>query len=565
MKSLVFTLFLSAALFAQNQYPTDYFRAPLDIPLFLSGSFGELRANHFHAGLDFKTQQKEGWPVHAAADGYVVRIKISPYGYGKAIYVNHPNGFTTVYGHLSKANGAIEAYIKAAQYAQQNFEVELFPKPEELPVLKGDTIAFSGNTGGSGGPHLHFEIRDTFTEKILNPMLFGFMAKVADTRKPIITALMAYPIGTESLINQCHKPLAINVALQPDGNYIADKILVKGKVGFGIGAYDVTDSNYTKSGIFSVQAFANGNQSFGYQFDTFAFDEGRYVNALLDYSRFKNTGMRIQQLYMERPYPLSIIRSDDKNGILEAVPNLSQTYKIKVADAHSNEVNIDVPLDFSDLPAVDATPDVKKTPYYLKSGNDNNYSKDDVSVFIPADTFYDDFYLNFDVKNGKLTLQDDSVPVQKNMTITFTDTKSAEADKDKMFIASLDGKKLSYNPTTRKGNVFTSYTKNLGEFVLAKDTIAPTIKAVNFKEGKWLSKQNTLVLSIRDNLSGVKTYNGTLNGKWILFEYDYKTRSITHFFDDGIFEDGRNDLKVTVSDNVGNSAIFETHFFRKKQ
>ncbi len=565
MKTRLLLLLLSAGLFAQNPYPTDYFRSPLDIPLFLSGSFGELRANHFHAGLDFKTQQKEGWPVHASADGYVARIKISPYGYGKAIYINHPNGFTTVYGHLSKANGMIEEYIKKAQYEQQNFEVELFPKAGELPLLKGDTIAFSGNTGGSGGPHLHFEIRNTVTEKILNPMLFGFDRMISDARLPVVNTLMVYPIGEESIVNQCRKPLAVNMSLQPDGSYIADKVLVKGKVGFGISAYDLTDSNYSKSGIYQVEATANGNPVFGYQFDTFAFDEGRYVNALLDYTRFKNTGMRIQQLYMERPYPLSIIRTDRGNGIIEAIPNLAQTYKIKISDAHQNSVSVDVPVEYSELPAIDQKIERKMTPYFLKAGNDNNYTKDNVSVFIPANTFYDDFYLNFDVQDGKLTLADDSIAVQSNFTVSFEDTVSSEKDREKMFIASADGKKLSYNATTRKGNFFTTYTKNLGQFVLAKDTIAPTIAVLNFKEGKWLSRQNTLELTIRDNLSGIKTYNGWLNGQWILFEYDYKSRKITHYFNDNIFQDGRNDLKVVVSDNVGNSAIFETHFFRKKQ
>ncbi|MGK4567379.1 M23 family metallopeptidase [Flavobacterium sp. 3HN19-14] len=150
MKQFLFMLFATCALSAQNQYPKDYFRSPLDIPLFLSGNFGELRANHFHTGLDFKTQQKTGFPVFAAADGHISRIKISSYGYGKAIYIDHPNGYTTVYGHLSQASPEIEAYIKAAQYKQKSFEVEMFPKPDELPVKKGDTIAFSGNTGGSG-------------------------------------------------------------------------------------------------------------------------------------------------------------------------------------------------------------------------------------------------------------------------------------------------------------------------------------------------------------------------------------------------------------------------------
>ena len=167
-------LFISLPLIAQNEYPKDYFKAPLDIRLSLSGSFGELRSNHFHTGLDFKTNQKEGLNVYASADGYVSRIKISSYGYGKAIYVTHPNGYTSVYGHLKEGVGKIQDYIKMAHYKEKAFEIELFLKPDELVVKQGEIIALSGNTGGSGGPHLHFEIRDTQSEKPINPLLFGF-------------------------------------------------------------------------------------------------------------------------------------------------------------------------------------------------------------------------------------------------------------------------------------------------------------------------------------------------------------------------------------------------------
>lgn len=564
MRFRLLFLFLSASLFAQNQYPADYFRSPLDIPLFLSGSFGELRSNHFHTGLDFKTQQKEGWNVYAAADGYISRIKISTYGYGKAIYITHPNGYTTVYGHLSRANGAIEAYIKDTHYKQQAYEIEMFPTPDQFPIKKGDIIAFSGNTGGSGGPHLHFEVRETISEKIVNPMLFGFDTKVADTKVPVVTSLIAYPLTDDSSVNQSQKPLVINLSLQPDGSYIAGKIEAKGKIGLGISAYDQTDMNYSKSGIFKVQTYSNGNPVFGYQFDIFGFDEGRYVNALLDYNRFRKTGVRIQKLFMTTPYPFSIIRADANNGIIDVEPNLTQVCKIEVSDFHNNKVIIDVPIVYSALPVVTPKEEIKKTNFLLKAKSDNNYKKDNMSVFIPANTFYEDFYLNFDVRDNVLYLQDDSVPVHTNFTITIEDTLSTEAEKEKMFIASIDGKKLSYNPTKRKGNMFTGYTKNLGQFTLAKDTTAPKITPVNFKEGKWISTQKTIQFTISDNLSGINTYNGYLNGKWILFEFDYKTKKLTHYFDDGIFTDGRNDLKLVVSDNVGNSTIFETHFFRKK-
>lgn len=564
MKTHFFFLLFSFGLFAQNPYPTDYFRSPLDIPLLLSGSFGELRSNHFHSGLDFKTQQKEGFPVYAAADGYISRIKISAYGYGKAIYIDHPNGFTTVYGHLAEANGAIAEYIKKTHYKEESFEIEMFPGANELPVKKGDIIAFSGNTGGSAGPHLHFEFRDTKSERIINPMFFGFDKLIADTKKPVLTTLMAYPIDENSSVNQSQRPIPISVTQQPNGNYTVDKVLANGKIGFGISAYDVFDFTYNKNGLFKVQTYANGSEFFGYKFDSFAFDESRFINALLDFSRFKKTGVRIQKLFMAPPFGLSIITPGGDNGVFEVKPNMTFLGKIEFSDFNGNAINIDIPIEYSDLPPTVMKEEIRKTDYLLAAKNDNNYAKDGISVFVPANTFYSDFYLDFDVKDGILTFGDDSVPVHSNFTVTFDGSAIPDADRDKTFIASVEGKRLGYNATIRKDKTFTAYTKNLGKFVLAKDTIAPKITPVNVKEGKWLSKQNSLQFGISDTMSGLKEFKGYLNGKWILFEFDYKTKKITHMFDETFLVDGRNELKMTLTDNVGNSTIFETHFFRKK-
>lgn len=561
--SLLFLLF-TISVFGQNDYPKDYFRSPLDIPLYLSGTFGELRGNHFHTGLDFKTQQKEGLNVYAAADGYVSRIKISTWGYGKAIYITHPNGYTTVYGHLQKASPVIEAYIKKKQYEQKSFEVEMFPAENELVVKKGDIIALSGNSGGSGGPHLHFEFRDSKTEKIINPMLFGFDIQIKDTKPPVINSLVVYPIGDSSSVNQIQKPIEINLSQQNDGSYIAEKLMAKGKIGFGVNTYDLFDNSYNKNGVFKVEGLCNGKPFFGYQFDTFAFDEGRYINALIDYPRYKRTGQRVQKLFMVEPYLLSIITSNNTYGMIDVVPNLYQNFQVEVSDFNKNKSVINIPIEYSALP-VKVAKEEKRSGFLLKSRKDNSYTKDNVTVFIPAGTFYEDFYIDFDVKDSILYLHNETVPVHNNMTITFEDKVSSEADKSKMFIASKQGKRLGFNKTTRKGNVFTTYTKDLGQFVLAKDTIAPKISNPNFVEGKWISKQPFLEIYISDNMSGIAEYNGYLNGKWILLEYDYKTRKLSYNFEDNISDEGRNDLKIVVSDNMGNSATFESHFFRSQQ
>ena len=557
-----FLFFYAFTTVAQITYPKDYFRSPLDIPMQLSGNFGEFRPNHFHAGFDFKTMQKEGLNIYAVADGYVSRIKISTVGNGKTIYIDHPNGYTSVYAHLQRSLGKIEEYIKRAHYKEQAYEIELFPNPEDLIVKKGDTIALSGNTGGSEGPHLHFEFRDTQTEKVINPYFFGFDSFMKDTKKPQISSLVVYPINENSVVNQSKRPVNLNLSLMADGSYLSQKVLAKGRIGFGIQSYDVFDFSYDKYGLFKVQTFLNGSPSFGYQLDTFSFDETKYINAFIDFYKYKKTKQRIQKLFMQNPYPLSIIRSDLNYGIIEVSSNFTNLYRIEVSDFYGNTTAISIPIQYA-VDEAKITEEVVKTPYLLKAKTDSNFEKDNGSVFFPAGTFYDDFYLDFDVKDNVMTVHNDLVAVNNAFQVTIID--SSAVNDEKTFIASLKENKLSYNSTKRKENTFTTYTKKLGQFILAKDTIAPKISIAKPIDGKWLSNQKTVQLTISDALSGIKSYNGFLNGKWILFEYENKTNTITHYFDDGIVAEGKNDLKVVVTDNVGNSTIFETQFFRSQK
>jgi murein DD-endopeptidase MepM/ murein hydrolase activator NlpD len=563
MRLSILTLLISNFIFAQAQYPKDYFRPPLDIPMQLSGNFGELRPNHFHAGFDLKTNQREGLNVYAIADGYVSRIKISTFGNGKCIYVTHPNGYTSVYGHLQNTVGAIQDYVKKEHYAAKAYEIEVFPKPNELPVTKGQLIALSGNTGSSEGPHLHFEIRDSKTEFVINPIFFGFDKNINDSKKPTISSLYVYPL-LNATVNQSKQPLLLNMALQKDGTYLAGKVKTNGKIGFGINAVDTDDVSFNKNGVFNVSTFVNGNQNYNYQFNTYSFDEMRYINALIDYPRYKKSGQRIQKLFMDEPFALSIIKTDSLRGIITAEPNLETLYRIEVSDYFGNQSTINVPVEYDT-----ASPIVKEEPitskYFIRYNKDSNFEKENMSVFFPAGTFYDDFNMNFDVKNNRIYIHDDTVPVHSNFTITIKDSTYAESLKDKLFVARISGKSNTYNGTLRKGNVYTSKAKVLGQYGLVLDTIPPVITIAKPIQDKWISDVKKIEFSIGDSLSGIKSYNGYLNGSWVLFEYENKTRKITHVFDDAFLAEGANDLKIEVIDNVGNSTIFETRFFRSQQ
>ncbi|MES2410198.1 MAG: M23 family metallopeptidase [Bacteroidota bacterium] len=564
MKNFGFLLLFSLISLGQNQYPKDYFRSPLDIPLQLSGNFGELRPNHIHSGFDCKTQKKEGFNVYAVADGYISRIKISEFGYGKAIYITHPNGYTTVYGHLQSGYRVIEKAIKKEQYKAKSYEIDITLQPNELTVSKGDIIGISGNTGGSEGPHLHFEIRDTQSEKVINPLYFGFDAMIPDSKRPVIKSLWVYPLDKNSVVNGFKRPISVSLSLQNDGSYLAEGISATGTIGFGITTTDSDDVSWHSNGIFRVQTLINGKTDFGYKFDTFDFEETRLVNMLIDYARYKEQGQRVQKLFMENPYPLSIIKPGSNNGIIAVPGNVFQSYRIDITDFSQNTTKVFIPIQFSPVPAV-VTEVPITSKYFVKAKNENIFSLENVTVNFPANTFYDNFYMNFEAKKGTVKIHEDIVPAFTNFSITFEDSITPQKDREKMFIGAVSGKRISYYHTKRYKNSFTIYTKYLGEYRLIKDGVPPKIKSDRHIGGKWISDINELKFTISDALSGIKSYDGYLNGEWILLEYEPKTKKLIHRFSDGIVDEGKNDLKVVITDNVGNSTIFETQFFRSQK
>lgn len=559
--SIVFVLIGLQIDFAQSEYPQDYFRSPLEIPLVLSGTFGELRSNHFHSGMDIKTQQRQGLKVYAAADGYVSRIKISHFGYGKALYITHPNGYTTVYAHLKSFEETIERYIKKLQYEAESYEIEVFPKPDELKISKGEVIALSGNTGSSGGPHLHFEIRDN-QERPINPMLFGLKAK--DSKKPFISSIYAYPKNENSFINGENKRVELRLIPHKNGDYSVENIDAYGDIGFGIETYDQLDLANNKNGVSNIQSFFNGNKNFEIDFRRFSFSESKHINRLIDYEIYKTKRNRIQKLFVEPKNPLSLYKNVSNNGYLSIEDSTASVLKIRVKDFNDNDTWITIPISGKKIEPKSIFDDLKPLQY-IHADQVNSLQKGNFSIFFPKNTFYDDMYLDFNVDCDTLLLHRDVVPLMKHYTISYDIGNYKGEDKDKLFIANLYGyyKNPRYIKTTRKGDVLSAKTKTLGSFALYADMEPPTILPINFSDGKWMSKKRYLKLKITDDLSGISNYRATVNGKWILMEYDYKTNMLVHDFNDNVITDTENKLKVIVTDNVGNSSTFEATFYRK--
>ncbi|TMU57149.1 M23 family metallopeptidase [Flagellimonas algicola] len=554
-------LLLSPFLPAQEKYPQDTFQSPLDIPLVLAGTFGELRSNHFHSGIDIKTQRRQGLPVLAIADGTVTRIKVSLWGYGKALYVAHPNGYTSVYAHLQKFGPEIESYIKDIQYKKQSFEVEVFPDYGELKVTKGSTIAYSGNTGGSSGPHLHFEIRSSVTEKPTNPLLYGY--EVRDATNPTLLGLYGYPLSEDAVINQSARKIQLNFTKQTDGSFLADKISAIGNIGFGFNGFDRQDMAANKNGVYAVKQTVNGKVYSEYNFETFSFGETRYINTLIDYAHYGKFRQRIQKCFKESHNRLGIYKTLHNNGEITVKEGMSYTVELHISDIHGNQTKVIIPVEGkSEAPKIPKGD--SKTENFIIANKPNNFDLGAAKVYFPANTFYKDFYIELEKGQDTVAIHNEQVAAHRNFTISFDASKYSGLDKKQLFIARLDdSQKPRYSKTFKRDGSFTTRTRTLGTYTLARDTIAPEIKARNFKEKQWLSNYSYLSLKISDDLSGVNSYNATLNGEWILMEYEPKTKTLTYNFDDKILDKTQCDLKVVVTDNVGNSSTFESTFFRK--
>ena len=547
--------------FSQNEYPTDYFIDPLEIPLILSGTFGEMRSNHFHSGFDIKTQQKSGLNVVASANGYVSRINVARWGYGKALYITHPNGYTTVYGHLKKFSPEIEAYVKKKQYEKESFEIRLYPKPGELEVVQGGVIALSGNSGSSGGPHLHYEIRDV-KANILNPMLFGI--NIPDHKKPTIQAAFAYSNNGSSQVNQSNKIVNLNLIKQSNGDLLANTIYAYGEIGIGINAFDRLDGAINRNGLYNIEMRVNGETLYQFTADKFSFGESRYINTYIDYARFIDLNQRVQKCFIDLPSKkLNMYKLIVNKGIFEVKDSLDYKVEITTKDFTGNTTNLTIPIK-GKKDTIVLSKTIIKTPHYFKANQANKITDSLVTVSFPKNIFYEDLYFDYTYKDGVAYLHNRSVPVHNYFKISFDISKYTKGEIKQLYIARKNKHgKLYYVGSRHKDGMMYTSTKTLGQYTLDIDRLPPKIFHYNFKANQNLQKKRFLKVRISDKGSGIKSYRGEIDGKWVLMQYDPKLRTLSYDFEDKKLTGYAHMLKIIVTDNVNNSTTFTTPFSRR--
>jgi len=565
-RNTLILFFVLAVLKVFAQY--GYYADPVKIPIFLSGNFCELRPNHFHGGIDFKTEQRIGVPIYSAAEGFIYRIVVSPTGYGKALYIEHPNGTSSVYAHLDRFRNDIEKYVKDEQYHRQSFSLDIWPEKNLFTVEKQELIAFGGNSGSSAGPHLHFEIRDSETQDALNPLSFNF--SVTDKTPPRIYNLVAYPLADNSHINASTSKRTFQLASPANNRYALTQgatIEAFGKIGFAIRANDYYDGSNNVCGIYDARMKVNGLEVFAFRFDRMPFSDTRYMNSHIDYE-MSISGPRIHRLWRQPGNRLNIYYSDINRGIIDVEDGKTYDIEIVVSDLPGNKAS----LNFT-VKGVDRN--ISRPPQlgtrFFTYDDDNLFRTPFFELMAPEGAFYDDFGFQYDVSEKTSDLfskihrvHRETEPIHYPVKIRILAEGLPPELQEKSFIGRIhpNGSR-SYAGGKIMDGWFETEIRNFGNYAIMVDTIPPVITPLSIKDQNALTETGRIRFTIHDNLSGIKSYEGLINGEWALFEYDQKNRLITYIFDNERLEMGkRHTLVLTVTDNVGNISKYEATFWK---
>lgn len=526
--------------------------SPFDFQLLLSGNFAELRSNHFHAGIDFKTQGVVGHPILAPADGDITRATVTPGGYGRAIYVTHDNGYITVYGHLDRFLKPVEQRVRDKQYSDEAFAVDLSFEKGEYRVQRGDTIAFAGNSGYSFGPHLHFEVRTNEGRELISPMSF-YLDRLTDTNAPRVQAVALTPrLGQGSVQGG-----ASTVTRKVVHSSVADTLRAWGRVGLSVKCEDIMDNTSNKYGVYSIDLLVDDSLRFSSRMDGYALADTRLINAWADYTRYFEKGEWFLRSYILENNTLPVLSADKNRGWIDIDEERIYNVHYRIADFHGNTTNCRFVIEGRR----DTVPQpTDSTAHYLYWFINNTIAYDGMRLDIPSGQLFEDALLSVQELPSKygisrrFDLGGAVIPLRKAARISMQVNDTLQMDSSKYYICRVTGKgSVAVGGEFHDGWV-TASVPLLASYEVAIDTVPPTVKPVAPKN--W-GRNGKIVFSIGDKGRGIKSFKGLLDGKFILFEYSSKSGRLTCNLRREKVKRGKHQLQLTVTDNAGNSTIIE--------
>lgn len=564
---IVLGLTMMAFSFSEKKdYPQDYFRSPVNTTIRLSGTFGELRPNHLHAGIDIKAYNgKTGQPILAAAEGYVSRVKVQSGGYGNVLYMAHPNGYTTVYAHLGKFPEAVAKYVKDEQYRRKKFEVDLYPSQGKFTFEKGAKIGTLGMSGRSFGPHLHFEIRDSGTEKPINPLLFGLA--VTDQVAPRLHDLKIYHLNDkhETLKTQTFKTQRGGKGYRIPGDTLS---IGAWRIGIGLKAFDHFKGANNWNGVYAMEMYQDDALVYNFEMETFAFNESRYINAHLDYEEQVKKKSYINRFFSLPGNRLSIYKQKKEEGVISLSKSKASKITMIAHDVEGNKSTLEFWVRRSEVKPVEETP----YNYMLPYNQQNLITNGSLQLYFPKGALYENLYLRYHSSNEQSSgvyssvhhLHHDKVPLHRYIDLAIAPTSLPEELRSKAFVAFCKDNEMENCGGDWEDGKLKTRIRSLGDYCIMVDQEAPTIRPIAYQNNmKGFSKMS---FKIDDNFETARnveefTYEATVDGQWILMEFDSKKDLLTHRFD-GRLGPGKHQLRLVVRDHVGNERVFEREFSR---
>ncbi len=568
-----YVLFMVSILFVSmsehaGKYPTGEFISPVNREIKLSGTFGELRTNHFHAGLDIKSEKGlSGDPVYASYDGFVSRIKMEEFGYGNVIYMEHPNGFTTVYAHLDQFSPELTQYVQEEQYKAETFEIDLYPEKDRFTLQQGEKIGNMGNTGSSFGPHLHFEVRHTKGQVPVNPLHFGF--RVEDKKTPVVQQLIVYEYDATGKVISSK---VMQPKYQSSGQYKFETPieLASARASFALRAYDTHDGASNQNGIYSIQCKVDEDPSFAFTLDEIPFEQTRYMNAHIDYKQKVNENRFFHRCHSLEGNKLPIYYTGVDQGMIHLNPEQPRRVLLEVADFNGNisTLSFDVIRNITMLPKMPSA-----LPYQTvaEPGQVCVLSKPGIQVVWPMGSFYEKTGINIETMpadglgsfSPHFSISPVDVPIHYFFDVNIEGLAVPTALRDKAFIARCepDGSIVNCGANW-VGNNLTTGVRQLSTYTIMVDTIAPYISTLHF--GSKMTGWSRMAFKISDNFrirdrGRDLLYDAWVDGQWILMSLDGKSGILTHTFD-GRIPAGDHQLILKVTDDRGNEAVLEKSF-----